>query len=76
MKKLAGFLLSYICYYIGDAFCRLSMVNLFDRPGLAKTGMWLAHNYQRFMRYSLQIQDWTGNETPWKKINNLEGQYL
>jgi hypothetical protein len=71
MKKLIAYLLSHACFYIGDWCCKLSCMKrngefLIDKPKFTKVLGWAFDGYQRFMHWSLQLQEWAGNETPWK----------
>lgn len=77
MKKNIGYILSCICFSIGDAFCKISYIKskgeyYFDKPSRQGIGMWLCNQYQRFMHYSLRFQEWAGNERPWRKPTQQE----
>lgn len=61
MKKLIGFIGAYICYWIGDMFCKISYKFEYE---------FLAENYQRFMDWSEKIQNWAELERPWKEVKN------
>jgi hypothetical protein len=57
LKKLIGFILSWFLYYIGHLTSKI----MFKRPG---TFLW--YIYQYTMMWSVNIQDWAKNKTPWK----------
>ena len=58
MRKLAGYVVSWTLYWIGDLISRLMN---FDSM------WWLYPVYNRLMQWSLRVQDWAGNQTPWQK---------
>lgn len=77
MKKQIGLIGSEICFWIGHAFCKVSYIKkkgefLFDKYGFQWAGTWLCKQYQMFMHWSLEIQEWAGNERPWKKPTQKE----
>lgn len=79
MKKLAGYIASNFCFELGNLICKVSYYKrngefFFDRPRYVTIGMFLAEQYQRWMRWSVQIQDWAGNEGPWKNLENNENE--
>lgn len=58
MRKAIGWLVSWTLYWLGDAVSRLMN---FDSM------WWLYPAYNRLMIWSMQVQDWAGNQTPWQK---------
>jgi hypothetical protein len=59
MKKIIGYIGSYFCYYIGDFFSKLAYSNIFHCQ-------FTFDMYQKFMNYSIKIQEWANNQKPWK----------
>ena len=60
MKKPVAYILSWTLYWLGDLISHLlNFESLF----------WLYPVYNRFMQWSLRVQDWAGNTTPWRKKN-------
>jgi hypothetical protein len=82
MKKIIAFILSWICYFIGNILCDISYMKIkrknkevywFDGPENSfrmKLGFWLSDKYQIWMLRSLSIQEWAGNKTPWKDVDD------
>lgn len=73
MRKIIGYPATWICYWIGDAFCRLSYIkteNGYYFDNHQKIGSWICSNYQRFMSFSIKIQDWASLSSPWTKTDN------
>jgi hypothetical protein len=66
MKKIAGYILSYICFFLGDISSKISHIKINDRTIFDNTlfGYWLAKLYQWFMWRSDQLQTW-GGCGPW-----------
>ena len=60
MKKLVGYTVSWTLYWLGDAVSRVMNID---------SMWWLYSVYNRLMTWSLQVQDWAGNTTPWHKKN-------
>jgi hypothetical protein len=60
MRKAIGYLVSWALFWLGDLVSRI--LN-FDSM------WWLYPVYCRLMQWSLQVQDWAGNTTPWSKKN-------
>ena len=60
MKSVFARILSEILYYLGHWIS--FPMHWFDWA-------WLYPTYNRLMISSSNIQDWAGNELPWKKIN-------
>ena len=58
MRKAIGWLVSWSLYWIGDMVSRLMN---FDSM------WWLYPVYNKLMLWSLLVQDWAGNLTPWVK---------
>jgi hypothetical protein len=58
VKKIIGYLLSWILYWLGHLISY--PMNYFDWP-------WLYPLYNRLMLSSYSIQRWAGNITPWGK---------
>jgi hypothetical protein len=76
MKKITGYIVSNTLFYIGDLFCRISLVRnrrgeyFFDKtPFRQRIGMSIAGGYQNLMSASYRVQEWAGNENPWKKVD-------
>jgi len=75
MKKVIGYLAANFCFYIGDLFCKISVIKhngnfFFDKNKfLFVIGYWLACQYQNWMHYSSKIQDWAEIDSPWQKVN-------
>ena len=59
VKKFTGFLVAWILFWIGDLAGRISL-----RVHIA--AIWQI--YQVSMKWSSDVQDWAGNETPWKNV--------
>ena len=75
MKKLIGYIGAYAFYYMGDAACKLIALKvngqyIFDEDGLNCIGSLLAEAYQLTMKWSMDFQDWAGNEKPWTSVQN------
>lgn len=60
MKKLLGFIPSYLFFYIGDLISRI-MYKINSRYP------YILYNF--FMDKSSYIQDWAGLKGPWKNVN-------
>ena len=60
MRKNIGYVVSWTLYWVGDLVGRIMH---FDAM------WWLYPVYNRLMSWSLQVQDWAGNDTPWHKIS-------
>lgn len=60
MKKILARIASEVLYYLGHWISY--PMHYFDWA-------WLYPIYNRLMMYSNDIQDWAGNDKPWKKIN-------
>lgn len=58
MKKIIGYLVSWLLYWLGDLISY--PMNYFDWS-------WLYPLYNRLMLSSCSIQRWAGNITPWGK---------
>ena len=61
MKKIIGYILSWILYWLGDLVSK--PMNWFE------WAWWLYPVYNRLMRWSYNIQKWVGNDGPWIKKN-------
>lgn len=75
MKKLMGYIGAYVCYWVGDLFCKICNWKMMDEyfwDNYEKNGMWLADQYNKFMNWSSQIQDWSGIDGPWKELKKEE----
>lgn len=59
MKKVVGYILSWILYWLGDLIGRLML--WFD-------WWWMYPTYNRIMLWSGKVQDWAENIKPWSKI--------
>ena len=75
MKKLIGYVGAYSFYYMGDAACKLTGLKIrgqyvFDEDRLTWIGSFLAEAYQLTMKWSMDFQDWAGNEKPWTSVQN------
>lgn len=58
MRKLIGYIISWILFWIGD---------LVSKPMDRFDWAWLYPMYNRLMISSLLVQDWAKNTTPWGK---------
>jgi len=58
-KIMIATILSPICYYVGH-FASL-LLHRFDSYPLACI-------YQRFMQYSVELEDWCGKDIMWKRV--------
>jgi hypothetical protein len=56
MKKLVAYILSWSLFWLGDV---VSRVMRFDSM------WWLYPVYNWLMLWSMRVQDWAGNATPW-----------
>lgn len=59
LKKLIGFILSWFLYYIGHLTSQI----MFKTKWMI---LWNIYHYS--MMWSMNIQDWAKNKTPWKKV--------
>jgi hypothetical protein len=59
MRKALAYIVSWTLYWVGDAVSK--PLNRWDCMG------WLYPVYSRLMQWSLRVQDWAGNQTPWQK---------
>lgn len=64
MKKLIAFPLIYITYWIGDICSKISYK--FD------TWEFAFNMYQKFMDWSVQLEDWNNTQYVWKKVKDDE----
>jgi hypothetical protein len=60
LKKGIAYIVSWTLYYIGDIIAHLMHIKHFE---------WLYSQYSWCMRWSVKIQDWAHNKSPWKKVN-------
>ena len=61
MKKLVGWLLSWLFFWLGD---------LVSRPmNWLECMWWLYPVYNRLMVWSYDVQKWGGDCGPWRKCN-------
>lgn len=58
MKKLIGYIGSWTLYWLGD---------FTSRPMHSFDWAWLYPTYNNLMLWSSDIQEWAGNETPWRE---------
>ena len=58
MKKIISYILSWSLFWLGH----LTSLIMGTIPALYTTYRWLMHK-------SMYMQDWAGNQTPWKHIN-------
>lgn len=76
MKKLIGYIGTYVCYWIGDIFCKICSWKIYEEyfwdNYFENIGMFLVNQYQNFMNWSSNIQDWSKIDGPWKEITNQE----
>ena len=63
MKRLIGYISAWTLFWVGH-WTSLVMGVI---PALYSTYRWL-------MLHSMQLQDWAGNETPWRHIKQNECQ--
>lgn len=73
MKKIIGFPLTYLFYFIGHVFSKLSFFRIkntfvFDMKYLYWLGYGFGWIYQNSMIRSIKIQDWAGLKGPWIPI--------
>jgi hypothetical protein len=61
MKKLIGYILSWVLYCLGDLVSR--PMNWFE------WAWWLYPVYNRLMICSYDVQEWGGNFGPWRDSN-------
>ena len=61
MKRLTAYIFSWTLYWIGH-WVSLVMGTI---PSLYSAYRWA-------MLYSIRLQDWAGNKTPWKHVNNKQ----
>ena len=61
IKKIIAYIISHLLFYMGDVI---------SRPMLTKYGFWLNPVYSKLMTASAFIQDWAGNLTPWKSLDD------
>ncbi len=61
MRKIIGYILSWTLYWLGDIVSK--PMNWFE------WAWWLYPVYNRLMGWSLRVQDWAGNQGPWKKVD-------
>jgi hypothetical protein len=62
IKKTIAYIVSYLLYYIGDFFSKITYNKYLH-------AQWNYDLYQIFMNWSCKVQDWAKNENPWKKPN-------
>ena len=62
MKKLIAFPLIYITYCIGDICSKIAYK--FD------TWKFIFSMYQKFMDWSVQLEDWNNTQYVWKKVKD------
>jgi hypothetical protein len=60
MKQFIGYIISWGLYYIGDFISKI--INLSNFFG----GLYPLYN--KVMCMSFSVQDWSGNKTPWEKV--------
>lgn len=70
MKKIIGYIITYIFYYIGCFFSWVSFIKIkntliFDMRGLRWIGNILFRLYNWFMIKSIIIQDYFKLDKPW-----------
>ena len=79
MKKLIGYIGTYVCLWVGDLFGKICYWKIdgeyFWDNYFEKTGMFFVNQYQRFILWSSEIQDWSKIDGPWKEPTNRE-QYI
>jgi len=63
MKKIIGYISAWALYWVGP-WTSLVMGAI---PSLYSAYRWL-------MLHSMRLQDWAGNETPWRHIKQTECQ--
>lgn len=56
MKKLIGYSIAWLLYYLGDFVSRVPNFNYTI--------------YSKLMCWSSDIQNWSGVKSPWKKVSN------
>lgn len=60
IKKILARVLSEILYYLGDWV---------SKPMYWFNWAWLYPLYNNLMGWSIQVQDWAGNDNPWAKAD-------
>ena len=60
MKKLVGYILSWILYWIGDWI---------SKPMYSFDWAWLYPAYNHLMTWSYDVQEWGGKDGPWRDSN-------
>ena len=73
MKKIIGYIGTYTCFWIGEVFGKICYWKLptgeyFWDTYFENIGMFCVNQYQNFMIWSTNIQDWSGIDGPWKEI--------
>jgi hypothetical protein len=63
IKKVFARILSEVLYYLG---------HWISFPMHWFGWAWLYPIYNRLMSWSSEIQDWAGNELPWRKVNDKD----
>lgn len=63
MKKIIGYIGSYLCFWIGAFFAKI----MYKIPILFFVVL-----YQRFMEWSWNLQDWAKLDKPWKEVKKEE----
>lgn len=58
MKKIIGYIVSWSCFWIGDSISR--MMDYFDWG-------WFYPAYNRLMHWSIDIQEWSECNGPWRR---------
>lgn len=58
MKRIVGYLASWALFWLGDITAKLM-----NHDPLA----WLYPVYNRIMGWSVDVQDWSGVDGPWKE---------
>ena len=61
MRKIVGWLLSWLLFWLGDIVSK--PLNWFECM------WWLYPAYNRLMTWSYDVQEWGGDCGPWKKSN-------